>query len=167
MDCENSGFKTIEIYTDGSCNAIYNIGAWAAILFVDDKKIELKGVVENTTHNRMELLAVIKAIDFIDEKFKNIPLLIYTDSQYVFRIPERKEKLKNASFITKKGNELPNSDLVQILIHQIETHSIEFIKVKAHQHVEVGSFNVHETFNSEVDKLARLLVRDAVRQSNY
>jgi ribonuclease HI len=58
-----------------------HIGAWAAILFVDDNKILLKGEVQNTTHNRMQLLAVIKAIEFVIENHKEPTIIIYTDSQ--------------------------------------------------------------------------------------
>ena len=80
--------NVIEIYTDGSCHNNYNIGAWASILLVANKKTIFKGTVQNTTHNRMELLAVIKAIEFSNENYKHSLLKIYTDSQYVFRIPE-------------------------------------------------------------------------------
>ncbi len=153
--------NVIEIYTDGSCHTDYNIGAWAAILLVANDKILLKGEAQNTTHNRMELLAVIKAIEFVDANYKNASLIVYTDSQYVFRIPERMEKLKKNNFQTKKGVPLHNNDLVQILIRQIEVHTIEFIKVKAHQKTESGIIN----FNSEVDKVARQAVRDVVKIS--
>lgn len=153
----------IEIYTDGSCHTNYNIGAWVAILLVANDKIVLKGDAQNTTHNRMELLAVIKAIEFADENFRNASLAVYTDSQYVARIPERKEKLKRNLFRTKRGTPLQNFDLVQVIIGQIETRTIEIIKVKAHQQPEIGSLNAPVNYNSEVDKLARQMVREAVK----
>jgi ribonuclease HI len=155
----------VEIYTDGSCHTQYTIGAWAAILLASSEKIILKGEAQDTTHNRMELLAVINAIEFADEKFKNASLVVYTDSQYVERIPERKEKLKKNNFLTKKGTPLQNYDLVQQLICQIESHTIEFVKVKAHQRPEAGSLNAQINYNSEVDILARQIVRDAVIKS--
>ena len=89
--------------------------------------------------------------------------MIYTDSQYVYRIPERKDKLKLNEFITKKGNQNQNSDMVKILIGLIESHSIEFVKVKAHQKKNSNSINIHENYNSEVDKIARQLVRESVK----
>ena len=73
------------------------------------------------------------------------------------------EKLKNNHFITKKGIPLQNNDLVQLLIQQIETHTLEFIKVKAHQHSTTGDLNTQVNYNSEVDKLARQMVREAVK----
>jgi ribonuclease HI len=157
--------RVIEIYTDGSCHTQCKIGGWAAILFLDGQKIILQGVDQNTTHNRMELLAVIKAIEFTEENYKDASLKVYTDSQYVFRIPERMEKLKRTDFITKKGKALQNQDLLEILISGIETLSIEFVKVKAHQHSDSSNFNSPENYNSEVDKLARQIVREAVNSS--
>ncbi len=151
----------IEIYTDGSCHTNYNVGAWVAILLVANDKILLKGEATDTTHNRMEMLAVIKAIEFADENYKNASLVVYTDSQYVSRIPERKEKIKKNLFLSKKGSPLQNHDLVQILIYQIETHTIEFIKVKAHQ--KTCCLNTPVNYNSKVDKLARQMVREAVK----
>jgi ribonuclease HI len=156
--------QVIEIYTDGSCNTNFNIGAWVAILFVSDKKIVLKGEAQDTTHNRMELIAAIKAIEFVNSNYKNTPLKIYTDSQYLSRLPERRERLKKKLFNTNKGIPLQNSDLVKILTCQIENHSIEFIKVKAHQKSVAGYSNPFVDFNIEVDKLARKMVREAVKR---
>jgi ribonuclease HI len=153
----------IEIYTDGSCHTNYCMGAWAAIILVGGKKILIKGEAQNTTHNRMELLAVIKAVDFAVENHMDASLIIYTDSQYVFRIPERKEKLKRNHFITKKGTPIQNEDLVQALISQIETYTIEFKKIKAHQTHLTADPDIHAAYNSEVDKLVRQMVRDAVK----
>ncbi len=147
--------KKIEIYTDGSCNAKLQAGGWAAILFIDEQKIVLKEAVSETSHNRMELLAVIKAIEYIDSN--NIAperIEIYSDSQYVVNLMERKEKLKLKNFLTKKGIPIKNLDLVQKLIAQIETHPISFVKVKAHQkQTEKVNYNI------EVDKLVRKMVR--------
>jgi len=152
----------IDIYTDGSCHTIHGIGAWAAIILAGHKKTQIKGEAQNTTHNRMELLAVIKAISFAVENYKDAALVIYTDSQYVFRIPERKEKLKQHHFQTKKGNLIQNSDLVQTLIDQIESYNIEFKKIKAHQKQLTANPDIHASCNSLVDKLVRRMVRDAV-----
>lgn len=152
-----------EIYTDGSCHTNYCMGAWAAVILAGDKKSLIKGGAQNTTHNRMELLAVIKAVGFAVENHKDASLIVYTDSQYVFRIPERKEKLKRNHFLTKKGTPIQNADLVQELISQIESYTIQFIKIKAHQKLITAEPDIHATYNSEVDKLVRQMVRDAVK----
>lgn len=151
----------IEIYTDGSCHTQLETGAWAAIVLWGHEKMVIQGEEHPTTHNRMELLAVINAIDFVVENYPGIPLVVYSDSQYVVKIPERKDKLKQNHFITKKGNVLPNADLIQRLITQIEKYLVTFQKVKAHQ--KTGS-NIN--YNREVDLLVRELVRENVKRKN-
>jgi ribonuclease HI len=144
----------IEIYTDGSCHTDYCIGAWAAILFIGKDIVTLQGDEMQTTHNRMELLAVIRAIEFLDEQHRDDSLLVYSDSQYVCRIPERMDKLKQKHFLTNKGTPIQNVDLVRMLIQQIETHTIQLVKVKAHQ--QPGNA---VNYNNEVDQIAREIVR--------
>jgi ribonuclease HI len=146
----------IKIYTDGSCHSQLLIGAWAAIIFIGEEKIILKGVETQTTHNRMELQGVIKAINYIDSRnFRQERVGVYSDSQYVVNLILRKEKLKQKQFITNRGTAVQNSDLVQLLIKQIETHDLDFIKVKAHQ-------KNGDEINREVDILVRKLVRENV-----
>lgn len=144
----------IEIYTDGSSHTQKLIGAWAAIIYYNKTKIIIKQVETNTSHNRMEMQAVIQAIKFVDTNYStNIPIIINSDSQYVVNLVDRKEKLKKNEFNTKKGNPVKNLDLVITLIDQIETHEITFNKIKAH--VKDG-----DTKNREVDLLVRKLMRE-------
>ena len=148
----------IKIFTDGSCHTQHKTGAWVALIFVGDKKIILQNILEDTTHNRMELSAVISAVHYVTEN--NIAysaIEIYSDSQYVVGISDRKEKLKKNYFIIKKGTVMQNADLVQSLITLIETFPLTFIKVKAHQR-SASEIN----YNREADILVRSLVRSAV-----
>lgn len=133
-------------------------GAWAAILFIGNEKITLSGIETNTTHNRMELMAVLNALDYLVKTGNKKPIHIYTDSQYVALITERKDKLISAGFITKKGTDVRNADLVNRLIQYIENDSITFIKVKAHQ-----KSNGDENINREVDILVRQILRKQVK----
>jgi ribonuclease HI len=129
---------------------------------VNQEKIVLQGTETNTTHNRMELIAVINAIDYVKENYPEVTLLkIFTDSQYVERIPNRSKKLISQDFKTKSGKSIQNPDLIQKLINQLESSDIEFIKVKAH-------LKSSETpnYNREVDKLCRKLVREQVIKEN-
>ena len=144
----------IEIYTDGSSHTQKLIGAWAAIIYYNKTKIIIKQVETNTSHNRMEMQAVIQAIKFVDTNYStNIPIIINSDSQYVVNLVDRKEKLKKNEFFTRKGNPVKNLDLVTKLIDQIETHEITFNKIKAH--VKDGDIK-----NREVDLLVRKLMRE-------
>jgi ribonuclease HI len=144
------------VYTDGSCHTQLLVGAWAAIVFIQDKKITLHGVETGTTHNRMELLAVIGAIEHIDHEHSlHKKIMVHSDSQYVVNLLTRKEKLKARNFITNKGTPIQNEDLVKQLINQIETHNLEFVKIKAHQ-------KDGDKWNREVDFLVRKLVRESI-----
>jgi len=70
----------IKIYTDGACKGNPGVGGWGALILQDDKNIELFGGENETTNNRMELMAVIMALK---EMSPSEELTIYTDSTYV------------------------------------------------------------------------------------
>jgi|SRR6056297_361288 len=149
---------TIEIFTDGSCNTKYNIGAWAAIIFFRGQKKIIDGIEKETTHNRMELIAVIESIHYVMKTHADSERIrIFTDSQYVEKIPLRTQKLITKNFTTKKGKEIQNKDLIQSLILCLQQNDVEFIKVRAHQK-STSTAN----YNREVDKHARKLVRQEV-----
>lgn len=151
----------IEVYSDGSCNPKFKIGGWAAIIFFQNKKMILKGIQFNTTHNRMELLGTIKALEYIKEnslKFNYIK--IYSDSQYLVRLLERKEKLKKSDFLKKSGEPIQNNDLVKNIVTYIDSMHIEFVKVKAHQ-----KKSDKKNFNREVDILSRNLIRTYIKEN--
>ncbi len=155
--------KETYVYTDGSCHTQLLIGSWAAILFVDGERMELSGIENNTTHNAMELVAVIKAIEYLREHYPSLPAInIITDSQYVAGLFAREERLSNAGFITKKGNEVRNAEEVKRLYELNSKYQLNFTKIKAHQ----KSSDVVENINDEVDKLVRGIMRmEAERRS--
>ena len=150
--------QIIEIFTDGSCNPEFLIGGWAASIFHNDKKIVIQGTEFQTTHNRMELMAVIQSVEYVLKEFQDIKSIkIFTDSQYVAEIPRRKEKLITKNLKTKRGNSIHNVDLIEKLIDILNSTNIEFIKVKAHQ-----KSSEKTNYNREVDKLSRKIVRQKV-----
>ena len=147
-----------EIYTDGSCHTQHCIGAWASIIFLANEKIILSGTENNTTHNRMEILAVITAVEYILNKHPQIKeIRLVSDSQYVIGLIDRQAKFIKSNFKTKAGSDIRNVDLVKTLLALANRISIEFIKIKAHQkETETANYNI------EVDKICRKLVREAV-----
>jgi len=154
--------QNIKAYTDGSCNTSYKFGAWAGIIFINDKEVVLSNTEKDTTNNRMELSAVINVIEYLIENgFGKLQIIIYTDSQYVEGIERRIPKFKLKNYKTKKGEPIRNEDLVRKLVHFIETTKLSFVKVKAHQK-ETNTKN----YNRFVDKLSRKLVREYVSE-NY
>ena len=149
----------ITVYTDGSCNPAHRIGGWAAIVLIDNQKIILKGKDVNTTHQRMELMAVLNAFDYLQQnQLLDRPVNICADSQYVIDIRKRRRGLEANNFLTKKGHPIRNDDLVQRLIHYLDSTETEFTKIAAHQKIaEI------ENFNREADKLARGIIREHFR----
>ena len=81
----------IHIYTDGSCHGNPGPGGWAAIIENDGTKTRLSGSEEETTNNRMELLAVIKGLQSTQ---KQNDVTIFSDSQYVVNTMTRGWKRK-------------------------------------------------------------------------
>ena len=148
--------STIKIYTDGSCHTQQCVGAWVAIVFIDDLKYVLSDVEHDTTHNRMELLAVIKAMEFIFEKqVEATQIEVISDSQYVVGLLGRKYKFEASAYSTKKGNPIRNVDLVQQLLSLVTKLNVSFTKIKAHQQKTLET-----QYNIEADLLCRKLVRD-------
>jgi ribonuclease HI len=151
----------IEVYTDGSCNPAYKVGAWVALIFEGKEKTLLQGKVTETTHQRMELLSVIKALEYIRNNYPDYNMIrLFSDSQYVVNLPERKEKLGKKNFLTKKGLPLSNEDLIRQLIPLTESLRVKFFKVKSHQKI-----SGEENYNRTVDKLSRKIVRDHISGS--
>ena len=134
----------IKIYTDGSCLGNPGKGGWAAIIFIDGKKIKIKGSKKNTTNNQMELLAPIQAL-------KKIPtskiIEIYTDSKYLkMGITEWISSWKKNSWKTSSKKKVKNIELWKELDNLVKNHKIKWFWIKAH----AGNL-----INEEVDLLAR------------
>ena len=145
----------IEIFTDGACSGNPGIGGWGAILRYKDVEKELSGGEENTTNNRMELTAVIKALQALKTAC-NISL--YTDSKYVMcGVTEWLANWKaNGWHTANKNKQVKNIDLWQMLDELSQRHEIRWIWVKGHDgHAE----------NERCDALARAEVSKI--KSNY
>ncbi len=136
--------KEIILYTDGACSGNPGIGGWGAILFYKDIKKELSGGEEQTTNNRMELMAVIKGLEAIKE---NCKVDIYSDSAYVVNafLQDWVSNWKNNGWRTAKGS-VQNQDLWQKLLSLLEKHEVQWHKVKGHADNE---------YNNRCDALAR------------
>ena len=134
----------ISVYTDGSCLGNPGNGGWA-FLIVGEKNICYRtGFEPNTTNNQMELVAVIKALEFLKE-FKDI--LINTDSNYVKQgITTWIINWKKNNWKTSRKQPVKNKELWERLDELNLSKNINWNWVKAH--------NIDE-FNNQVDTLAR------------
>ena len=118
----------LKIYTDGSSRGNPGPGGFGAVLLWGEVQKELSAGYRLTTNNRMELLAVIKALESL--KKKNISVTIYTDSQYVVNSVEKKW-LDNWIKTDFKGGK-KNKDL-WLQFHALSKHfKLRFIWVKGH-----------------------------------
>jgi ribonuclease HI len=118
----------ITIYTDGSSRGNPGPGGYGAILMTETHRKELSGGYKLTTNNRMELMAVIKAIEAL--KKPGMHLTIYSDSQYVVKAVNE-GWLKNWIATNFKGGK-KNKDL-WMHYHQISAkHQVRFVWVKGH-----------------------------------
>lgn len=118
----------ITIYTDGASRGNPGPGGYGAILMWENHTKELSAGYRITTNNRMELLGVIKALEAL--KKNNLPITIYTDSQYIVNTVEKKW-LDNWVRTQFKGGK-KNKDL-WLQYHQLaQNHHIHFKWVKGH-----------------------------------
>ena len=134
----------IKIYTDGSCLKNPGNGGWAAIINNDNQIKKISGSIKDTTNNKMELMAPIKALQEVKEKK---PIEIYTDSQYVkLGITDWIHKWIKNNWQTSKKEPVKNKELWIELYELTKSHEIKWIWVKAH---------AGNKLNEEVDLLAK------------
>ena len=133
----------IIIYTDGSARGNPGPGGFGAILIWGEKVKEIAEAYKYTTNNRMELLAVIKAISIL--KTKKLPILVYTDSKYVVESVEKKW-LDNWIKTDFKGGK-KNKDLWLAFYELSKQYKVKFHWVKGH---------ADNPYNNRCDELATM-----------
>lgn len=122
--------KQVEIYTDGSCLGNPGPGGYGAILVYKQHRKELSGGFKDTTNNRMELLAPIKALQTLKEPCN---VVITTDSQYVRQgITSWIHNWIKNNWKTASKQPVKNVDLWKSLYSEVQRHQIEWKWVKGH-----------------------------------
>lgn len=136
--------KKIDIYTDGACSGNPGPGGWGAILMYGELQKELSGGEPSTTNNRMELMAVISALEALNQPCE---ATLYTDSQYIVNAVNKgwAKKWRAAGWMRNKKEPAKNPDLWERLLELLNEHQVDFVWVKGH------SVNVH---NNRCDELA-------------
>jgi ribonuclease HI len=135
--------KKVIIFTDGACRGNPGPGGWGALLRYAKHEKTLSGAEADTTNNRMELMAAIKALAALKEK---CTIELYTDSQYVQKgISEWLPGWKERGWKNSRKKPIKNQDLWQALDKETSRHHVTWHWVKGHSgHVE----------NDRVDALA-------------
>lgn len=127
---DTQAWPLVEIYADGACKGNPGPGGWGAWMRYSGHEKELYGGELNTTNNRMELTAVIRAIEALN---KPCQLKIYTDSVYVQKgMTEWLAGWKARNWRTSDKKPVKNEDLWRLLEHNTQRHQIEWIWVKGH-----------------------------------
>jgi ribonuclease HI len=122
--------EKIEIFTDGACKGNPGVGGWGALLVTGQHRKELFGGERDTTNNRMELRAVIEALNALTRPCE---VVVHTDSQYVQKgISEWIHGWKARGWKTAAKAPVKNVDLWQALDTAQTRHKIEWRWVKGH-----------------------------------
>ena len=122
--------EVIDIYTDGACKGNPGVGGWGALLSSNGRTRELFGGEPLTTNNRMELTAVIRALEALKRECR---VRLHTDSKYVQQgISEWIHSLKKRGWKTADKKPVKNEDLWRRLDELAAQHDIEWLWVKGH-----------------------------------
>jgi ribonuclease HI len=120
----------VDIYTDGACRGNPGPGGWGAVLRYRGKEKQLYGGEDETTNNRMELKAVIMALE---ELTRPAAVRVTTDSQYVKKgITEWIHNWKRNGWRTSAKQPVKNSDLWRELDELVSRHDVAWDWVKGH-----------------------------------
>lgn len=143
--------KSIEIFTDGACSGNPGPGGWGAILRYQLHNKELSGYETETTNNRMELMAAIRALQAVKEPCS---IRLYTDSAYLCNAFNKHwlDRWLANNWQTASKKPVENQDLWQELMAAMREHQVTFHKVKGHAN--------HEE-NNRCDQLARNAIKQA------
>ena len=132
--------KYVELFTDGACKGNPGVGGWGALMRFGETEKRLFGAEAETTNNRMELMAVIAALEAL--KNSGTEVIVYSDSKYVVDSVEKKWVFgwQKKGFKGKK-----NIDLWKRFLLVYPKHNVKFVWVKGH----AGNF-----YNERCDELA-------------
>jgi ribonuclease HI len=167
----------LAIFTDGSLNPQMKVGVGGIMIFDNDilQKsvqeinsryfIDLMNFVyfQNTSSTKLEIETLLKAIDDIihNDKYENQKINIYTDSQGITGLMNRKERLLNNDFIaSSSGKELKNKELYLKFYELNDKYSINIHKVKGHS--QKGTQDTMTRIFSFLDKEVRRKLREFV-----
>ncbi len=145
----------VEIYTDGACSGNPGPGGWGAVLRWAGHEKELTGSDPDTTNNRMEMTAAIKALEALK---RPMVVHLHTDSTYLRNgITEWLAKWKAKGWRTANKKPVKNIDLWQQVEAAVERHEVHWFWVRGH---------AGHPDNERADDLARQGMNEALRERN-
>lgn len=137
--------KKIDLYTDGACSYNPGPGGYGIVLIYGNYIRKFSGFEDDTTNNRMELMAVIVGLSKVKQP---CDITIYTDSAYVSNafLNNWIDNWQKNNWKTSSKKEVKNIDLWTKLLEALKPHKVTWVKVKGH------SDNI---YNNMCDELAR------------
>ena len=142
--------KVVEIYTDGACRGNPGPGGWGVWLKSGEAEKELYGGAEETTNNRMELMAAIQALEVLNQ---SCTIKLHSDSKYVLQgITEWMENWKKRGWKTAAKKPVKNEDLWRRLDTAMQRHDVDWTWVKGHSG-NVGNEKADQLANKGIDTL--------------
>ena len=145
--------KTVTIYTDGACSGNPGPGGWGAVLLYGPHKKELSGGEAETTNNRMELTAVIRALSALKEPCR---VELYSDSRYVIDSLQKGWAKSWRARGWRKADKSPalNPDLFETLLTLCDKHEMHYHWVKGHAE-NMNNNRCDELARGEIEKYRR------------
>ncbi len=150
MNSETQSEPRVEIFTDGACRGNPGPGGWGAILRSGGKETRINGALQETTNNRMELQAVISALEKLT---KTCAVHVTTDSRYVMDgVEQWMANWKRNGWKTAAKKPVKNEDLWKQLDKLVEQHDVTWAWIKGHSgHAE--NELVDQLANDAIDNL--------------
>jgi ribonuclease HI len=145
----------VEIYTDGACSGNPGPGGWAALLQFNGTSKEISGAEANTTNNRMEMMAVIQALQALK---RPCHVRVHSDSALIINTMTLGwiENWQAKGWRKADKKPVENQDLWEAMLQAMNPHSVEWIKVKGH---------ADDASNNRVDALAVAAIKTLTTSS--
>ncbi|MGI5849310.1 MAG: ribonuclease HI [Christensenellales bacterium] len=142
--------KRVAIYTDGACSNNPGPGGWAAVLIYKGNEKNINGYDPETTNNRMELTAVLKALQALKEPCH---VTLHTDSAYIYNAFDKGwiNNWQINGWKTAAKKPVENQDLWKEIVDAANIHSVTWKKVKGH---------ADNKYNNLCDELAKRAIKD-------
>ena len=139
----------VTLFTDGACRGNPGPGGWGAYLIFKDKEKSLYGFEDDTTNNRMELMAAIQGLKALN---RSCTIELKTDSKYVLQgITEWMPGWKKNGWKTAAKKPVKNVDLWQLLDNEVSRHQVNWQWVKGHAGIH-GNEMADQLANQAIDE---------------
>lgn len=127
----DSSLPKVIVYTDGACSGNPGPGGWAALLQWNGEEKELTGGEPDTTNNRMEMRAIIEALNALKKPCR---VHIHSDSALVVNTFQQNwiESWQKRGWRTAKKKPVKNQDLWKKMLTAMKPHTVKWVKVKGH-----------------------------------